>query len=242
MIKNEIKKYKALLAEVPALTLTLFVLSTILMNLLANKCIFAYGEWLAIDGGILVAWLCFMTGDMITQRFGAKAAIRMNVLCAAISVFTSLIFALVAAIPSGNGEDFSAIDSILGQNWFIILGSVTAFILGTCINALINAAIGRLFKKNPDGKLAYVTRSYISTFIGQFIDNAVFAGIVFMIFAPMYWGWGYTWKQMIGCSLIGAVAELISQVIFSPIGYKVVMSWKAHGVGNQYLSTFGLEA
>jgi hypothetical protein len=41
--------------------------------------------------------------------------------------------------------------------------------------------------------------------------------------------------QCAACALTGAVAELILEVLFSPLGYRIVMSWKEHNVGGEYL-------
>ena len=99
----------------------------------------------------------------------------------------------------------------------------------------MNWGIGKAFRKNPDGKLAYVTRSYISTFIGQFCDNFIFSALTFMVFAPIFWdGFHWTFIQCVTCSLLGAVLELIMEVIFSPIGYSVLKRWNREGVGAEY--------
>jgi hypothetical protein len=37
------------------------------------------------------------------------------------------------------------------------------------------------------------------------------------------------------CAVTGAVAELIMEVIFSPIGYRIVSKWKANSIGHEYL-------
>ena len=104
------------------------------------------------------------------------------------------------------------------------------------INNFLNFLIGKIFKKNPDGKLAYIAQSYISTFVGQFLDNLIFSVIVFMIFAPIYWdGFCWTFIQCAMCALTGAVIELILEIIFSPIGYKIVSKWKKEKVGKEYI-------
>jgi uncharacterized PurR-regulated membrane protein YhhQ (DUF165 family) len=101
---------------------------------------------------------------------------------------------------------------------------------------MLNFSIGRVFKNNPDGKFAYGMRSYISTFIGQFMDNFIFSLIVFVGFAPIFWdGFHWTVLQCAMCALTGAVAELIMEVIFSPIGYRIVTKWKNSNVGKEYL-------
>ena len=97
--------------------------------------------------------------------------------------------------------------------------------------------IGKLFKKNPDGKLAFITRSYISTFIGQFFDNLIFAMLTFMLFAPIFWdGFHWTFIQCVTCSLIGAALELVLEVVFSPFGYWVCKNWRKQEIGKQYFA------
>ena len=47
------KKIRILLRSIPATTVTLFVVSVICMNLLANKTLLQL-DWIALDGGILI--------------------------------------------------------------------------------------------------------------------------------------------------------------------------------------------
>ena len=162
-LKRELLEYKILLRSIPATVVTLFVVSVICMNLLANKTLLQL-EWIAIDGGILISWLSFMCMDIITKHFGPKASNTISLLAAGINLLTCLIFFVASAIPS-NASDFSAFDGIFGGTWFILLGSTVAFLTSAMINNTLNWFIGKCFKKNPDGKLAYATRTYVSTFI-----------------------------------------------------------------------------
>ena len=87
------------------------------------------------------------------------------------------------------------------------------------------------------GRRAYAARTYISTFIGQFLDNLIFSVIVFMGFAPIFWdGFHWTLWQCTACALTGAVAELIMEILFSPIGYRIIQRWKKHKVGQEYFA------
>ena len=61
-INKEIKEFKLLLRSIPAAVVTLFVVSVICMNLLANKTLIQL-DWIALDGGILIFWLSFMCMD-----------------------------------------------------------------------------------------------------------------------------------------------------------------------------------
>ena len=204
------------------------------MNLLANKTLLQL-DWIALDGGILISWLSFMCMDLITKHFGPKASNSITVLAVMINLLTCLIFFVAKAIPS-NAGDFSAFDKVFGGTWFILLASTVAFIASALINNAINWAIGKAFRKKPNGKLAFAARAYVSTFVGQFLDNLIFSVIVFMLFAPIFWdGFSWTLVQCTTCALTGAVAELIMEIVFSPIGYRISKKWQKESVGKEYL-------
>ncbi|MBR3844066.1 MAG: VUT family protein [Clostridia bacterium] len=233
-LKKEKKEIKILLRSIPATVVTLFVVSVICMNLLANKTLLQL-EWIALDGGILISWLSFMCMDMITKHFGPKASNTITLLAVMINLLTCLIFFVASVIPS-NAGDYNAFDGIFGGTWFILLGSTIAFLASAVINNTLNWTIGKSFRKNPDGKLAFAMRTYISTFIGQFLDNFIFSVMVFMFFAPIYWdGFHWTLLQCAMCALTGAVAELIMEMAFSPVGYRITQKWQAQAVGKTYL-------
>ena len=177
--------------------------------------------------------------DIITKHFGPKAANRISILAAGINLLTCLIFFVASIIPS-TADDYTAFNGIFGGTWFILLGSTIAFLASAVINNTMNWMIGKSFRKNPDGKLAYATRTYVSTFIGQFMDNLIFAVIVFMFFAPILWdGFCWTFILCVMCSLTGALAELVMEIVFSPIGYKITKKWQAESVGKEYFEFVG---
>ena len=237
-LQRERREMGSLLRSVPATVMTLFVVSVICMNLLANKTLLRL-DWIALDGGILISWLSFMCMDIITKHFGPKASNRISLLAAAINLLTCLIFFVASVIPS-SADDYTAFDGIFGGTWFILLGSTVAFLSSALLNNTLNWLIGKGFSRNPDGKLAFAMRSYVSTFIGQFFDNLIFSVIVFMLFAPIYWdGFSWTLLQCTMCALTGAVAELIMEILFSPIGYRITKKWKSEAVGKAYFDCIG---
>ena len=224
---------KILLRSIPVTVVTLFAVSVVCMNLLANKTLLQL-DWIALDGGILISWLSFMCMDMITKHFGPKASTIISIHAAAINLLTCLIFFVASIIPS-TANDYTAFDSIFGGTWFVLLGSTIAFLCSAVINNILNHAIGKCFHKNAHGKLAYAMRAYVSTFIGQFLDNFIFSVIVFVVFAPIFWdGFCWTVLQCATCALTGAVAELLMEVLFSPIGYRITKKWRVENVGREY--------
>lgn len=237
-IINECKQFGALLRSVPAPLTVLFVLAVFAMNLLANKSISLHVEWLALDCGIIFSWVTFLVMDMITKHFGPKAATQLSLLAIAINVACCLLFKIAAVIPGMWGESFvegleqpinQALDNTFGGTWYVVLGSTIAFIASAIVNNTANWGIGKAFTGKKDGFGVYILRSYVSTAIGQFVDNFVFAAIV----SHNFFGW--TWVQCLTCAATGMVAELICQALFTPLGYKVCRRWQQRGVGAEYL-------
>ena len=232
-LPNIYTETKILLRSIPATVVTLFVVSVVCMNLLANKTLLQL-DWIALDGGMLISWLSFMCMDVITKHFGPRASTIISVHAAGINLLTCLIFFVASIIPS-TADDYTAFDGIFGGTWFVLLGSTVAFLASAVINNLLNHIIGGCFRKNPDGRLAYAMRTYVSTFIGQFLDNLIFSVIVFTFFAPIFWD-GFCWTplQCVMCALTGAAAELVMEIIFSPLGYRLTKKWREERVGIEY--------
>lgn len=237
-LKQEREETKILLRSIPATVVALFVVSVVSMNLLANKTLLQL-DWIALDGGILISWLSFMCMDVITKHFGPKASNRISLLAVMINLLTCLIFFVASAIPS-TADDYTAFDSIFGGTWFILLSSTVAFLLSAGVNNSLNFLLGSLFRKNPNGKLAFAVRSYVSTFFGQLIDNFIFSILVFTVFAPIFWdGFSWTVLQCLMCALTGAVIELVMEVLFSPIGYRISKKWSEERIGRAYFDYIG---
>ncbi len=235
--QNFIKETKQLLASVPPLTFALFILSVFAMNLLANKSLNIPLDWLALDCGIIVSWVSFLCMDVLTKHFGPKAATAISVVAVAINLAMCLILFLASLIPGTWGAFFDfgeqdvineALDSTFGGTWYVLFGSTVAFLASAFINNFSNWGIGKIFKKCPDGFGAYACRTYLSTAIGQFADNLIFALIV----SHFFFGW--TIVQCLTCAVTGMVAELLVEAAFSPIGYKICNIWRKNEVGAAY--------
>lgn len=237
-IKSEIKEFRLLVKCVPTVLVTLFIISVFSMNLLANKSLNLNISWLALDCGIIVSWFAFLAMDMITARFGPKAATEISLLAIVINLCFSFVFFVGSIIPGTWGESYvegsegainSALDNTFGGTWYVLVGSTLAFLISAVVNNFINYAIGRAFRKNPDGAAAYFLRTYISTALGQFTDNLVFALAVSHIF------FGWSLLQCVTCALTGMLAELACEVVFSFFGYRICCRWKQKGVGEEYI-------
>ena len=234
ILKRELEDYKVLLRNVPSLGVTIFVVSVISMNLLANKELVSF-QYLALDCGFTVSWVSFLCMDMICKRFGGKAATKISILAMAINLGVFILFNLLSKTPGMWGEYYTtgmtevndALNATFAGSWQIVIGSSIAMLVSAIVNAAINQTIGRhLENKNFRD---FALRSYVSTMIGQFVDNLVFAVLVSV---PLF---GWTPVQVIVCSLTGGLMELLCEVVFSPLGYKVARQWEEEKVGEQYI-------
>ena len=234
LIRREMEDYRILLRNIPSLVISLFIVSVIMMNLLANKELFSV-KYLALDCGFALSWVSFLCMDMICKRFGAKAAAKISILAMAVNLAACGIFKLLSLSPGMWGEYYStgmtevndALNATIGGSWFVVLGSSTAMVCAAITNSLINHSIARRLKTSGYG--AFALRSFVSTGIAQFVDNLVFATIVSLHF------FGWTWTQVLFCSITGAVMELLCEVVFSPMGYRVSCNWEKEHVGEQYI-------
>lgn len=233
---------KEALRAIPGPVTAIFVLSVVAMNLLANKSIFNL-PWLASTAGIFVSWISFLCMDAVCKRFGSRASIILNTFAMVASLVISLLFALIMLIPGTWAASFAAatpegaaainagLDSTFASTWYVVVGSAAAMFLGGLVNSICNKYIGAKVDKDDSFK-GFAIRSYISTAAGQFVDNFTFALFVSFIF------FGWTIVQVFVCSILMMLLELIFEVVFSPIGYKMSKKWKAENVGSDYISKY----
>src|SRR5574344_816553 len=213
-MKAKFNEVKVLLRSIPSVALTLFVISIISMNLLANKSISLNIPWLALDCGIIVSWLAFLSMDVITKRFGPKASVQVSMVAILLNLIVCAVFFVAGKfIPGVWGESFvsdpvvgssinTALDNTFGGTWYVLLGSTIASAVSSVVNAVVNQFVA---DKTPNlkGFKHFALRSYISTFIGPFVDNLTFAFIVSHVF------FGWTTIQCITCALTGAIVETL---------------------------------
>ena len=246
--KDEVNETKVLFKGLPAVPFAVICLSFIVMNLLATVALYNV-EWAAGDIGIIVSWLSFLFGDMFVKRYGAKGAIKIQVAALFIALTTLAIMALGAFLEKALwGANYTLgvfswetnADNGMVTLW-TIGASAAAFLISAVVDAIISNAILTKFKKRTSFK-AHAVAAWGSTFVGQFVDNLVFAFLFTFIASRvpgLQMSWGLqpvTVLAVFTCAIIGGLTELVLQVIFSPIGFKVAEKWRKEGVGAEYIA------
>lgn len=236
-LKNYIYKTKLLINAVPTIWFSVFIVVLFAMNLLANKSINIPHKWLALDCGVIISWVLFFIMDIFTKHFGPKAATTLSIAATLISLIMCFVFFIASIIPGMWGEAYvtgseniinNALNKTFGGTWYVIFGSTVAFIFSAAINNFTNFWVGKIFKNNPNGLFAYISRAYVSTAIGQFADNFIFAFTVSRIF------FGWSLLQCVMSAVFGMFAEFLCEAVFAVLGYKVCEKWRKENVGKTY--------
>jgi len=142
---------------------------------------------LNLTAGVLLWPVVFVMTDIINEYYGQKGVRFLSYLTAGLIVFAFLVFygamALTPAdffITSKTGSGIPdmemAYQSVLGQGGRIIIGSLTAFIIGQLVDVYVFHKI-----KRATGEKKLWLRSTGSTLISQFIDSYVVLFIAFYI-------------------------------------------------------------
>ena len=179
-MKKFINDFRDLLRSVPPLIAAMFIISVVGMNLLANKSIDTGVEWLALDCGILLSWITFLSMDVMTHCYGPWAATGMSIAALLINLVMACIFFIAGSVPGVWGESFvegseavinTALDNTFRGAWFILLGSSIAFIISV-LARLIRSAFGDSNISNVDMSLYGLALNPLHTVSGGDMTNA----------------------------------------------------------------------
>lgn len=226
---------RRLFRAIPSVTMMLFVVSVIVTNLMAAKFI-VYTSLVQVTGGLLLSWLPFLCMDMTAKHFGPLASIKLNLFGLLMYLCCVGFFQLVVVLqytPAAPDADYSAFAAIYGAQWKVLLASSAAFVVSGVVNAAVHHGVGLLFRRRPDGPAAFFSQSWVSTFVGQFVDNFVFVGLLNVLLS----GWGWPMAPVLGAAFLGGLLELLTEMSFSAVGYRTILRWRAEGVGRDYLAS-----
>lgn len=201
-----------------------YIAGAIAQNILAVK---TFGTtMIAITtGGTLISWLVFACMDVITEIWGRKRAILTFTGGAILNLFFNLICWIAIQIPGTNDFIQSSYETVLGTGWRIVLGSITAFLLGNFINTQIMYLM-KVHSKDQNNSKGFMFRAILSTLLGQLVDNGLFYLIAF---SPL--GIAGTvenpWHMILQLVIFTTCIETIVEAIVSPLTAKFVKHLKS---------------
>ena len=213
--------------KIIAAVIAAYFVGSVVQNILAVKT-FEFHGVSTVAGGVLLTWMVFASGDIITEILGKSFSLKCTVLGALASLTFSGVCAIAVALPGNNSYVSECYALVFGSTWRISIASAIAYVGGGWINVQI---MDRLHKR--DGDRRYSLRSIVSTIAGQLFDDYVF---IFLAFAPF----GISaienpWSAILVMPLFSWVVETItgtlSVLITKPIVEKLKLETVREGVG-----------
>lgn len=164
-----------------------FLTNAILAELTGGKLfqVETFGFTFTLSIGVLLWPVVFITTDLVNEYFGKPGVRRLTFL--AVGLISFCFFLLYGAIQvptwSGSPVTHDAFAEVFGQSMWIIVGSLTAFL----ISQLIDVFVFTFFRERTGGKRLWL-RATGSTAVSQLIDSYIVAYIGFAIPGKMdYW-------------------------------------------------------
>ena len=187
----------------------IFITNAIVAELIGGKLI-QMGPYV-MSIGILPWPIVFITTDLINEYFGEKGVKKLSLITASLIAycFVLLYFALkIPAVKGANLVSDAQFNGVFGQSMWIIVGSITAFM----VSQLIDVTIFHFFKNKTGNKMIWL-RSTGSTVISQLFDSFIVLGIAFWMTGKM------TTEVYIASAFTGYFVKLIIAICLTPLIY-----------------------
>ena len=194
-----------------------------------------FGEYLLdfnLTAGAVIWPVVFITTDIINEYFGKKGVKKISFLTAGLIAYAFIVISVVTALTPADfwldvnattpdGESFNisyAFNTIFRQGLGIIIGSLTAFLLGQLIDVYVFQKL-----RSVTGENKVWLRATGSTLVSQFIDSFVVLGIAFYVFG------NWSLSQIIAVGIMNYIYKMTVAIVLTPLLYI------AHGIIDKYL-------
>jgi uncharacterized integral membrane protein (TIGR00697 family) len=187
----------------------IFITNAVVAELIGGKLITVFGVPMSV--GILPWPIVFVTTDLINDYFGEKGVRKLSLITASLIAYTFVILFIAMRIPAMHGDKLVTDDQfngVFGQSMWIIVGSITAFM----VSQLIDVSIFHFVKNKTGGKMIWL-RSTGSTLISQLFDSFIVLGIAFWMTGKM------TTAVFIASALTGYFVKMIIAIVLTPLIY-----------------------
>ena len=190
----------------------LFNICLVASNLLETKVIQVFG--ITATAGLIVFPISYIINDCIAEVWGFKKArliiwsgFAMNFFVVALG----LIAVAIPAAPFWEGEEH--FDFVFGMAPRIVIASLTAFLVGSFLNAYVMSKM----KVASQGR-NFSARAIWSTVVGETADS--------LIFFPVAFGGVIAWKELLIMMGIQIVLKSLYEVMILPVTIRVVKAIK----------------
>ncbi len=171
-----------------------------------------------LTAGALIWPVVFITTDLINEYFGKPGVKRISYLTALLVLYAFIVIFMAISLPPADwwvnlaDDDGSvvnmdiAFNRILGQGLRIILGSLTAFLLGQLVDVFVFQKLRQL-----TGSKRLWLRATGSTLISQFVDSFV---VLFIAFYGIFSN-----DQIIAIGITNYIYKFSVAILLTPLIY-----------------------
>jgi uncharacterized integral membrane protein (TIGR00697 family) len=187
----------------------IFITNAVVAELIGGKLIDVGPTVMSI--GILPWPVVFITTDLINEYFGEKGVRRLSIITAFLIAYVFLVLFFAMKIPAThkiNGITDAQFNAVFGQSMWIIVGSITAFL----VSQLIDVTLFHFLKNKTGNKMLWL-RSTGSTVVSQLFDSFIVLGIAFWLTGKM------TTEIYVASAFAGYFVKLIIAVVLTPLIY-----------------------
>ena len=208
----------ALLAEMIG-TKIFSVEQTIGMNP-TNLNLFGFVMDFNLTAGVVIWPIVFITTDLINEYFGKPGVKRISYLTAGLIAYSFVIIFIAIKLtpaswwldaygtdPEGNKFNINyAFSRIFGQGLRIILGSLTAFLIGQLVDVFVFQKL-----RHVTGSKALWLRATGSTLVSQFVDSFV---VLFIAFSGIF-----SSAQILAIGITNYIYKFSVAILLTPLIY-----------------------
>lgn len=170
--------------------------------------------------GVLLWPLEFIMTDIVNEYFGPKAVRRISYIAVGLICYAFLMFYLAIEVPAnkefwitshvqdGIPDMQAAFSGIFGQGMWIIVGSLTAFLVSQILDVWVFHKI-----KKATGEKKVWLRATGSTLVSQFVDSFIVLFIAFKI------GNGWSFQRVLAIGLVNYSYKALMALLLTPLIY-----------------------
>lgn len=164
----------------------------------------------AMSVGVIPWPVVFVTTDLVNEYFGRRGVRRLTLLTAGMIAYAFIVLMFAMQVPATpfSGVDGQSFNRVFGQSRWIIVGSLTAFMISQLVDVLVFHSLRR-----RTGKRMMWLRSTGSTVVSQMIDSIVVLYIGLAI--PLHW----KLTQFVNVAVPNYLVKLILAVAMTPLVY-----------------------
>ncbi len=188
----------------------IFGVSLVIANVVAPK-LFAtgvtlFGRNIALTAGIVVYPITFLITDVVSELFGRTEANRVVKFGFITQIVASTYLIVADILPAISPDVQSAYTTMLGLNWLITIGSLTAYTISQTADVFTFHRIRTyLIKKGASTNMRWLWNN-ASTMTSQLIDSTVFVSIVC--------GIGFGWFANPEFGVARVITQILAQYTF----------------------------